>query len=154
MQKYLSFTSLIFLLRWLCLGFSVSPGTPFQLGATMPPLPHFPATFVPVQFPSQNCSQAESLEFSQTSPLAMCTAWQSKSLEFMPNESSSEISGGHVQLSDSAGQKVLERKSEPKSIVQLLWIFALASDSNRFYCRSGEGTLFLWWLVIKAFKVL
>lgn len=42
----------------------------------------------------------------------------------MPNESSSEISGEHMQLSDSGGQKVLERKSEAKSIVQLLWIFA------------------------------
>ncbi|XP_048154377.1 centromere protein J-like [Corvus hawaiiensis] len=67
----------------------------------MPPLPCFPATFIPVQFPSQNSSQAESLEFSQTSPLAMRSAWQSRSPELMPNESSSEISGEHVQLSDS-----------------------------------------------------
>uniref|UniRef100_A0A8C3DPS5 Centromere protein J C-terminal domain-containing protein n=1 Tax=Corvus moneduloides TaxID=1196302 RepID=A0A8C3DPS5_CORMO len=82
-------------------GFSVSPGIPPHLAATMPPLPCFPATFIPVQFPSQNSSQAESLEFSQTSPLAMRSAWQSRSPELMPNESSSEISGEHVQLSDS-----------------------------------------------------
>lgn len=63
-----------------------------------------------VQFLSQNCSQAESLEFSQ----AMCSAWQSRSLEFMPSESSSEISEEHVQISNSGGQKVLERKSEAK----------------------------------------
>ncbi|KAM4785523.1 uncharacterized protein ACIQIH_004420 [Cyanocitta cristata] len=82
-------------------GFSVSPGIPSHLAATMPPLPCFPATFIPVQFPSQNSSQVESLEFSQTPPLAMPSAWQSRSLELMPNESSSEISGEHVQLSDS-----------------------------------------------------
>ncbi|XP_054053193.1 centromere protein J-like isoform X1 [Rissa tridactyla] len=82
-------------------GFSVSPGIPSHPVATMPPLPCFPATFNSVQFPSENSSQVESLECLPTSPLAMRSAWQSRSPPFMPNESSSEISGEHVQLSDS-----------------------------------------------------
>ncbi|XP_054676190.1 uncharacterized protein LOC129204357 isoform X2 [Grus americana] len=81
-------------------GFSVSPGVPSHL-ATMPPLPCFPATFIPVQFPSENSSQVESPECLQTSPLATRSAWQSRSPLLVPNESSSEMSGEHVQLSDS-----------------------------------------------------
>ncbi|XP_009889776.1 PREDICTED: putative t-complex protein 10A homolog 2 [Charadrius vociferus] len=82
-------------------GFSVSPGIPSHQVATMPPLPCFPATFIPVQFPSENSSQVEILERLQTSPLAMHSARQGRSPLFMPNESSSEISGEHMQLSDS-----------------------------------------------------
>lgn len=44
---------LISLLWWLFLDFSVSPGIPSHLAATMPPLLCFPATSIPVQFPSQ-----------------------------------------------------------------------------------------------------
>ncbi|XP_055570863.1 centromere protein J-like [Falco cherrug] len=82
-------------------GFSVSPGIPSHLVATMPPLPCFPVAFTPVQFPSENSSQVESPEWLQTSPSAMHSAWQSRSTLFVPNESSSEISGEHMQLSDS-----------------------------------------------------
>ncbi|CAM9932434.1 unnamed protein product [Bubo scandiacus] len=82
-------------------GLSVSPGIPSHLAATMPPFPCFPATFIPVRFPSEKPSQVETLEYLQSSPLAMHSAWQSRSLLCMPNESSSEISGEHVQCSDS-----------------------------------------------------
>ncbi|KAM9563200.1 uncharacterized protein ACIB01_006061 [Guaruba guarouba] len=77
-------------------GFSIS-----HLVATMPPLLRCPATSIPVQFPSESPSQVESLELLQTSPLATCSAQQSRSPLFMPKESSSEISGEHMQLSDS-----------------------------------------------------
>ncbi|KAM6407375.1 uncharacterized protein J5M81_003592 [Pluvialis apricaria] len=82
-------------------GFSVSPGIPSHQVATMPPLQCFSATFIPVQFPSENSSQVESLEHLQSSPLAKHSTWQGRSPLFMPNESSSEISGEHMQLSDS-----------------------------------------------------
>ncbi|XP_042652057.1 uncharacterized protein LOC116962626 [Tyto alba] len=67
----------------------------------MPPLQCFPATFIPVQFPLEKPSQVESPECLQSSPLATPAAWQNRSPLIMPNESSSEISGEHVQLSDS-----------------------------------------------------
>ncbi|XP_057262926.1 centromere protein J-like [Pezoporus wallicus] len=77
-------------------GFSIS-----HLVATMPPLLCCPATSIPVQFPTESSSQVERLERLQTSPLAMCSAQQSRSPLLMPNESSSEISGDHMHLSDS-----------------------------------------------------
>ncbi|XP_061234568.1 centromere protein J-like [Neopsephotus bourkii] len=77
-------------------GFSIS-----HLVATMPPLPCCPAASIPVQFPTESSSQAECLEHLQTSPLAICSAQQSRSPLFIPNESSSEVSGEHMQLSDS-----------------------------------------------------
>ncbi|XP_053918306.1 centromere protein J-like [Cuculus canorus] len=82
-------------------GFSVSPGIPSHLVAMMSPLLCSPATFIPVQSRSENSSQVESPECLQTSSLATSSAWQSRSPLFVPNESSSEISGEHMQLSDS-----------------------------------------------------
>ncbi|XP_033916656.1 centromere protein J-like [Melopsittacus undulatus] len=85
-------------------GFSIS-----HLVATIPPTLCCPATSIPVQFPAESSSQVESLERLQTSLLAMCSAQQSGSQLFMPNESSSEISGEHVQLSDSENSQLKER---------------------------------------------
>ncbi|XP_064913697.1 centromere protein J isoform X4 [Columba livia] len=82
-------------------GFSASPGIPSQLGDMMPLFPCSSTTLIPDQLPSEKSSQAESLEDLQTAPLLMCSAWQSRSLLFVPNESSSEVSGDHMQLSDS-----------------------------------------------------
>lgn len=87
----------------IVLGFSASPGIPSQLGDMMPLFPCSSTTLIPDQLPSEKSSQAESLEDLQTTPLLMCSAWQSRSLLFVPNESSSEVSGDHVQLSDSGG---------------------------------------------------
>ncbi|KAJ7411562.1 centromere protein J-like protein [Willisornis vidua] len=108
-------------------GFAVSAGIPSHPVATMPPPPFFPAAFSPVQLPSGNSSQVESPEFLQTSLLTMRSAWQSRSPVFMPNESSSEISGEHTQLSDSGGpitpaigfgQKTCEKIVEDNHLIE------------------------------------
>ncbi|XP_064365407.1 LOW QUALITY PROTEIN: centromere protein J-like [Dromaius novaehollandiae] len=82
-------------------GFSVSPGIPSHLVATMATLPCFPATLIPVPLPSENSSQVRSQDCSQTGLLVMHSTLQSRSPLLVPNESSSEISGEHMQLSDS-----------------------------------------------------
>ncbi|XP_021245995.1 uncharacterized protein LOC110395657 isoform X2 [Numida meleagris] len=82
-------------------GFSVSPGIPSHLVAKMSPLPCFPVTSTPPQLPSENSSQVESSECLKTSLSATRPALQSSSPPLVPNESGSEISGEHLQLSDS-----------------------------------------------------
>ncbi|XP_019468399.1 T-complex protein 10A homolog 2 isoform X2 [Meleagris gallopavo] len=82
-------------------GFSVSPVIPSHLVATMSSLPCFPATLSPAQLPPKNSSQVESPGCLETSPSAVPSALQSSFPPVVPNESSSEISGEHLQLSDS-----------------------------------------------------
>ncbi|XP_013801573.1 centromere protein J-like [Apteryx mantelli] len=82
-------------------GFSVSPGIPSHLVAMTTTLPCFPATLIPVQLSSENSSQVQSQDCSQTGLLIMRCALQRRSPLLVPNESSSEISGEHLQLSDS-----------------------------------------------------
>ncbi|XP_072188305.1 uncharacterized protein [Excalfactoria chinensis] len=82
-------------------GFSVSPVIPSHVAAAMSPLPCFPAPLTPAQLPPENSSQVESPGCLETSPSVMPSALQNCSPPPVANESGSEISGEHPQLSDS-----------------------------------------------------
>ncbi|XP_068795282.1 centromere protein J isoform X3 [Struthio camelus] len=81
----------------------------------MATLPCFPATLIPVQLPSEDSSPDQSQDCSQTRPLITRSTLQRRSPLLVPNESSSEISGEHPQLSDSGRntEPLLQRAGSP-----------------------------------------